>query len=84
MVRGFIEDNFVSFSKQYQSTIILEDDGTETLVKGLPGQEIAYWGVYDSLTSTLEGKWEFLVYLDKYEDGYIESVFWGTWKLIRN
>jgi len=84
LVNGFVEGNSINFTKQYQSTLIIEEDGTETVLRGKPAPEVHYWGTFDQLTNTLEGEWEISVYAEKFADGYFDDVFRGTWKASRH
>jgi hypothetical protein len=83
MVKGFVDENNISFTKEYLSTVIIDENGNEILQKGVLSPEISYTGVYDAASGSCEGEWEMYINSIKTTTGWIEDLLGGTWKMTR-
>lgn len=81
-IRGFIENQSISFIKQYTSTLLLGENGQE-LDRNTPGPEINYWGEYDINLHQFSGHWEIYTEPEALDDGWIEYICSGTWTMKR-
>lgn len=82
-ISGFIEEDEISFVKQYPYDGIIEEDGTVISDKNKPGPEINYFGKYNALNGTFEGTWEIATDAFEYGYGWFENVATGTWTMKR-
>lgn len=82
-ISGFLEEDKISFVKQYPYEGFIEEDGTVTTNKDKPGPEIHYIGKYNTLTNSFEGTWEIAMDEFQYGDGWFENIATGTWTMKR-
>jgi hypothetical protein len=84
LIKGFVEDNEVSFVKQYASTLWFDENNTEILLKDKPSPEINYWGTFDSVTNSIKGNWEIIITGKETEEGWLVDIATGTFTMRRS
>lgn len=80
-IEGFMENSFISFTKEYPTFFEKDENGNEIEIKSNPKPLLTYIGHYDWLSKTFEGTWEILVN-DKTNKGANMVVAGaGRWKM---
>ena len=82
-IKGFVDNNTISFVKQYASTLTFDENGNEVVEKGKPSPIVNYWGEYDTTLHKFVGGWEICVDAQQFGEGWFEEVFTGTWSMQR-
>lgn len=81
-IKGFIEDDFISFVKTYPRKIYINEDGTTIADESEKPAEIYYTGNYNHLNKKFEGQWELIDHSqDLGEYGWLEDVSTGLWEM---
>ncbi|MBP6688199.1 MAG: hypothetical protein KA160_10110 [Lacibacter sp.] len=81
-IKGFINDNFISFTKEYDDVWMFDEAGNEEPndPKVLSSQ-LSYKGTYNPHKREFTGEWEILSSI-KLSDGSIsEQIYYGTWAM---
>lgn len=82
-VKGFIEDNTISFVLNYPCAYFKDEDGKIFLDKKVKHPEIRYFGILNEDNKGYTGMWEMTVYVEKYFDDYLEEVANGAFEMRR-
>ncbi len=86
-VKGFIENDFISFIIQYPHDYYMDYETGEAFVeKDMKHPGVTYEGSFDHQTNSYKGEWIILVAeeLDPNNPGdYIEQLLTGTWEMRR-
>ncbi|MFI5140804.1 MAG: hypothetical protein ACHQII_00485 [Bacteroidia bacterium] len=82
-IKGFLEDDEISFIKQYTTNHYIDEEGKITIDKNVPGPEINYYGSFNKLNGMFEGHWEMLMGSQKYGEGWFDDMATGTWAMKR-
>ena len=84
MVKGFIENNKISFIVNYPYYYFKDENGKILVDKMLKHPNIEYLGFYDEMEKKFSGTWEMIIYEEKItEDEYIEEVANGEFEMYR-
>jgi hypothetical protein len=83
-IKGFIDNQIISFTKQYDNSIFYDDQKDELiLIREIKQDEINYYGTWDQSTNKFHGKWEILMSdeptLDLNE--YKQDIEYGDWEM---
>ncbi len=81
VVKGFVQGNFISFTKSYPYYSWLDDNGATHIDEGIP-YDVVYEGWFNYRSEEFSGGWE--IRLDIYHQGEyltIQDIFRGTWRL---
>ena len=82
LIKGFFENDFISFEKKYPYLWTVDEDGNNILDKTKPHNKIYKTGVYDEIKMTLSGDWEMPVEIINNYDGVINDAYCaGIWEL---
>ena len=79
-VVGFIENDLISFVKEYEEAIVIDKIGDVFVDKDSYHPGVHYYGRYNSETARFEGTWE--IQVNESEFGKDESLIWfdyGSW-----
>mgnify|MGYP003578176161 FL=1 len=57
-VKGFLKEDFISFSKQYPHYYEIDEWGNTLTDKNSPHPQIHYEGYYDAHSKKITGSWE--------------------------
>lgn len=80
-VRGFTEEDFISFTKEYTLPFSIAADNEIITHSPQKRPEISYHGYYDPVTEHFSGDWEFIARESAHPDGdYVEFAA-GTWEM---
>lgn len=80
-INGFVERDFISFIKQYPFSHSVDEEGQSHIDYTQPHPEIHYSGYYDASTQTFSGEWEMVVEEEISDDGTLEYLLTGEWKM---
>lgn len=84
LVRGFIENNIISFVKNYPCYYYKDEDGNIKLDKDFSHPDIDYLGHYDQSENKYSGTWEMIIFEEKIsESNFIEEVANGEFEIYR-
>jgi hypothetical protein len=81
IVRGFIDDDMISFIKQYPTTVVFQQDGSLETISTKPSPEIHYIGEYNERLQMFKGSWEMVWSEVKQGEGYLEYLCTGKWEM---
>jgi hypothetical protein len=81
-INGFIENNFISFTKEYNTFKSIDEIGNEVDYKGSPPR-LSYKGHFNSYSQTFGGSWEIWANEEPYGDGAFVDVCTGLWEIGR-
>lgn len=78
-VKGFIEEDYISFVKTYPFKFEEQEDGTVVIDRNERGHKVEYDGYFNSEQNRWEGNWnivsdEIKIFADEYE--IFEKGFW--------
>ena len=82
-VKGFLEDNYVSFIKQYENLFKMDKQGNKVPVKSLEVPELRYEGSWDPATELFTGIWELEGKMTLFGIGFSHNriIGEGTWEM---
>ena len=84
IVKGFIENDLISFVKNYPYYYYKDEDGNIKLDKDLQHPKIEYLGYYDESEKKYSGTWQMKISEKKIsEDDYIEELADGEFEIYR-
>jgi hypothetical protein len=83
-IEGFIENDFISFKKEYQTYYQFEEDGTIKKIEDSGTHELSYEGVYDFDTKAFSGIWEIWFNERAHGEYNYVRIGEGTWELSKN
>jgi len=82
-VKGFIDEEKISFIKNYPCLYYKDEDGKIMLDRELKHPEIHYLGYFNENKRNISGTWEMVVYERKHLDYYLEEVISGEFEMKR-
>lgn len=82
-VKGFIENNTISFVLNYPCSYYKDEMGNIVLDRDATHPDIEYLGYYDDDEKTFFGTWEMIIAEEKDFDDYIEAVISGGFEIRR-
>ena len=82
IIKGFIQDDLISFTKEYQPYFIIDETGNTCNDPSNQKPRLSYKGVYNKNQQSFCGEWEFWTneILDG-ERGSFVDIFTGTWDM---
>lgn len=83
-VKGFIEGNFISFTKEYPHFYGLDEAGNNNDDKNKQHPVISYSGKYNKDTEAYSGQWELRMEIKPVGDYWLEDICTGTWEIRRD
>ncbi|RXK60645.1 hypothetical protein ESA94_09280 [Lacibacter luteus] len=82
-ISGFINDNFISFTKEYVSAWMVDETSEELTDHKVLNSQLAYKGTYNSFKHEFTGEWEINSNI-KFPDGSSsEQIDYGIWSMKR-
>ncbi len=81
IVKGFIKDTFISFTKQYPTNLGIDEWGNTFKTDDLEGYIVYYEGQFNPQKDCFSGKWEIVSVLEDQPDFTVEDVATGTWRM---
>ncbi|MCW3467007.1 hypothetical protein [Chitinophaga nivalis] len=82
-IKGFVEDDFISFTKAYRQFFLITDDNQVVPHTALKTPELSYYGHYDPINEVFSGDWELIGRLHAHPDGDYAEITTGTWEMRR-
>lgn len=82
-VRGFIEEDKISFVLNYPCSYYKDENGKIVLDRNSKHPDIQYLGFFDEDKKSISGTWEMTVYEEKYLDDYLEEIANGEFEMGR-
>lgn len=82
-VKGFVDDEKISFVLTYPCYYYKDENGTIVLDKEAKHPEIHYLGYWEADQKSICGIWEMKVYEEKNADGYLEALANGGFEMRR-
>lgn len=81
-ITGFTNDNFISFTKEYDSRWMIDETGKEEPTDPrVLNSQLSYKGTYNPFKEEFTGEWEILSNI-KFPDGSIsEEIVYGIWAM---
>ncbi|XOV68314.1 MAG: hypothetical protein ACFHU9_03875 [Fluviicola sp.] len=82
-VKGFVENDFISFVKTYPYAWWIEDE-QYWINKELPGHDCNYRGFYSEADQEWSGEWEVITEkgrIGNYQEEFEAIVLTGSWKM---
>lgn len=83
-VSGFIDENFISFTKQYPHFYGLYEAGNTVDDKNKQHPSVSYTGDYNPDTKTFAGQWELRMEIQPVGEYWLEDICTGTWVIRRD
>jgi hypothetical protein len=84
LVKGFIQDNIISFTLNYPCVYYKDENGNIQLDEDSQNHIVEYFGYYDEDEKKFSGTWEIIVSEEKIsEDDYIQEVAYGEFEIQR-
>lgn len=80
-IEGFMENSFISFTKEYPAFFEIDENGNRVEIKSNPKPLLTYTGHYDWLHKTFEGTWEILVDDETNKGANMVVAGAGKWKM---
>jgi hypothetical protein len=83
-IKGFIEEDFISFVKTYPYYYASNENGEMIVDKQMKGHEVVYEGFFNTETGEWNGEWEILMHEEKDKSmigRYITKSIIGPWKM---
>ena len=81
MVTGYVNDDFISFTKQYHHFHIIDDFGNTEELPDQPGHLVDYEGYYNYKTSSFVGTWAIVMVVAHTPEMTQELTMTGTWHM---
>lgn len=82
-VKGFIEEDKISFVLNYPYSYYKDENGKFSFDKKAKHPEIRYLGFFDEDSKSYTGMWEMTVYEEKYLNDYLEEIANGAFEMRR-
>jgi hypothetical protein len=82
VIKGFFEDNLISFEKKYPYFWTYDENGNNILDKTKPHYKIYYTGIFDASRMTMSGEWEMPVeIITEFNGDIVDEYQSGSWEL---
>ncbi|WP_299335058.1 hypothetical protein [uncultured Psychroserpens sp.] len=82
-VKGFIDENKISFVMNYPCLYYKDETGTMRLDQSSEHPDIHYLGFFNDDKTQVNGNWEMTLREEKYMDGYLENIANGEFEMRR-
>ena len=83
-IEGFIENNFISFTKEYPTNYYIDEFGKEVIVETEINNQLSYKGHYDEETKTFSGSWEIWRNVVSFGDSTSVNIGNGSWEFSKD
>jgi hypothetical protein len=80
-VKGFIDEDHISFTKIYPKYYILDEWGNESIEQDASGLSVTYEGKFDMQNKCFTGSWEITYSGEQVGEFLIEEITTGTWRM---
>ena len=83
-VKGFIDEDLISFTKQYPQMHTIDKWGNSGVEQDVPGHKVVYEGRFEKTTKSFVGTWEINTEVEHTPESTLEYVMTGTWRMHRS
>jgi hypothetical protein len=83
-VNGYVDGDFISFTKQYPHLYGLDEAGNTIEDKSRQHPIVSYSGNYNTSNKTFSGKWELRMEIASVGEYWLEDISSGTWEIRRD
>jgi hypothetical protein len=83
-IEGFIENNFISFRKEYSTYYTIDEEGKEGLHEDLLQPRLSYAGTYNTDKQIFSGAWEIWSNERAAGDGTFVDICTGQWEISKD
>lgn len=81
-IKGFINDNFISFTKEYDSIWMIDETGKEEPNDPrVLSSQLSYKGTYNPFRQEFTGEWEILSSIKFFDGSISDEIVYGTWAM---
>lgn len=80
-VNGLLNNDFISFTKQYSTSFGLDNMGNSIIIEGVPGHSVVYEGRFDPKSKRFSGTWNIRLSIGFSSKGVVNNVATGTWRM---
>lgn len=84
VMKGFINEGVVSFTKHYDQNFIIDELGNSSIIEGVAGHTVIYEGHFDETMNYFVGTWEIAIDLEHTSDVTLQEIWAGTWRMHRH
>jgi hypothetical protein len=82
-IKGFLENNFISFTKEYPYQYLSDEDGNAILDKNKKGHTVTYEGEFNVSTNCFSGTWEIVSFVKLLWFRWFVQRAEGTWSMYK-
>ena len=83
-ITGFVENNFISFRKEYPVDYTIDKDGNRSKYPDMLKPRLSYEGLFNKETQTYSGSWEIWGRERPAGENTIVHISRGTWEISRD
>lgn len=80
-VNGLLNNDLISFTKQYSTAFGLDNMGNSITIEGVPGHSVMYEGRFDSKLKSFSGTWKIQLSIRSINKSVVNNVATGTWRM---
>lgn len=83
-VKGFLQENFISFTKEYPHFYGVDENGRISHNEEQPHPVVCYEGQFDEYLKIFRGEWELEIDIKPFGEDWAIDVYRGTWEIRRD
>ena len=83
IIKGFLTDDFISFTKEYSEHFIIEENGEQIKYPSKLKPRLSYEGHYNFRSKSFNGEWELWANEKLAGEVSIVDIFTGTWEMTK-
>lgn len=83
-IKGFLTDDFISFTKEYPTYYLIDENGQSSVDTTNPKPQLSYTGQYNSQMKSFSGQWELWANEKLENNGSFGDIFTGTWEMTKD
>ncbi|RYZ31093.1 MAG: hypothetical protein EOO10_00355 [Chitinophagaceae bacterium] len=83
IIKGFMDDHHISFTKEYSTYYVIDEEGNSTIDKG-QAPRLSYSGEFNYNLKKFSGDWELIANEKLFGDGSFVDIFTGTWEMMKD
>lgn len=81
-IKGFINEHFISFTKEYDSIWMIDETGKEEPNDPrVLSSQLSYKGTYNPFRQEFTGEWEILSSIKFFDGSISDEIVYGTWAM---
>ena len=83
-IEGFLENEFISFTKEYPNNSVIDENGNEVIYDGALNVRLSYKGQFNRFNQSFKGTWEIWSNEVPAGDGVFVNISTGNWEISRD